>query len=163
MPNYSNPPAGGPGAITVSVTYIPGPMGQHRIQYVGLAGAGAYQGFLDYTFSATALEIHTMSALPNGSGLGTLLLYEAANRAAFHGVNRIEALNVAATARGFYLQAGFHPSRADRDNIEAAFPTPGAGANFGIRVHLARNIGVWDAPRTHVLQNAFSGINGRWL
>jgi hypothetical protein len=138
-------------------------MGQQRIQYVGLDGAAAaYRGFLDYTLSATSLEIHTMSAQPNGSGLGSLLLFEAANRAAFHAKDRIEALNVAATARGFYLGAGFHPARSERDNIEAAFPTP-AIANFDVRFHLARNIGVWDAPRLHILNHAFTAINGRWI
>jgi hypothetical protein len=53
-------------------------MGQHRINYVGLGGAAAtHHGYLDYTISAVTLEIHTITAQPEGARLGSLLLFEA--------------------------------------------------------------------------------------
>ncbi|MBZ0093576.1 MAG: GNAT family N-acetyltransferase [Sulfuricellaceae bacterium] len=106
-----------------------------------------------------------MDATPQGSGLGSLLLYEAAQRAAFHGVNRIEALNVAANARGFYLKSGLHPSRAGRNILEAIIPTPVplAGPNFGVRLSLARTIANWDGDRVQILNISFQAINGVWI
>ncbi|HLJ86526.1 MAG TPA: GNAT family N-acetyltransferase [Candidatus Angelobacter sp.] len=166
MAIYTNPP-GGVGGTRVNVTYhnAPvGPSGTHSIRYVGLDGAaGTHRGYLDYSVGGGTLSIHTVDATPQGSGLGSLLLYEAALRASFHGAARITALNVAANARGFYLRAGFHPSRAGRDLAEGVIATPAAPVDFGTRLALARSIGNWDAERVQIQNAAYAEINTHWL
>jgi GNAT superfamily N-acetyltransferase len=167
VPVYTNPPGAGAGGTQVDFTYhnaAVGAAGTHSVRYAGIgAAAGAYRGYLDYSVDGDTLSIHTMDAAPQGSGLGSMLLYEAAGRAAFHGVNRIRALNVAANARGFYLRSGFHPARAGRLLAEGVIATPAAAADFATRLALARTIANWDAERLHVLNAAFRAIDGVWI
>jgi hypothetical protein len=169
---YSNSPEGGDGAISVNVTHVRSPMGQHRIQYEGLGDAATtHHGYLDYTINrpAQALEIRTITAQPEGTRLGSLLLYEAANRAPSHDVTRIKALNVAPDARGFYLGAGFHPSAAGRGDNEQVVQTPmdrrrdDFRDDFDVRWHLARNTGTWDALGTDILALSAEKIDGSWI
>jgi hypothetical protein len=171
MPVYTNPPGAGAGGTQINVTYHNAPVGvggTHSVRYIGVGAAAAtHHGYLDYSFGGNTLSIHTMDATPQGARLGSLLLYEAAQRAAFHAVNRITALNVAANARGFYLQSGFHPGRAGRNLAEGVIATPVAapavGANFAVRLALARTIANWDGDRVQVLNRAFQAINGIWI
>jgi GNAT superfamily N-acetyltransferase len=165
--DYTHPPGGGTGAITVNVTYHYRPFNlaaPHSIRYEGLGEAAAtHRGYLDYTFKGNILSIHTMQAAPEGARLGSLLIYECTNRAASHCADRIRALNVAATARAFYLKCGFHPSSAGRDLAERVVPTPVFGQNCAVRLRLARDIGNWDGDRQQIQALAFGQINGYWI
>lgn len=165
MPQYENPP-GAPGATVINTTYHDapvGPSGTHSIRYIGVDGAAAtHTGYLDYSMTGTTLVIHTMQAMPQGRNLGSLLLFEACLRAIFHGLNRLSALNVAATARGFYLRSGFHPSRAESRNLTLASQQAG-GFPFDIRLHLGRQIPTWDAQRAQVQTVTANAILGTWL
>lgn len=167
MPVYTNPPGAGVGGIQINVTYhnAPvGPGGTDSIRYIGLAGAAAtHTGYLDYSVAGNVFSIHTMDAAPQGVGLGSLLLYVAAFRAGFLGLTRVSALNVAATARGFYLKSGFHPDQAGRNLAEGVVPTPAAGVNFAVRFSLARTIGNWDGDRTQIMNMAFQAIDNVWI
>lgn len=146
--------------VQTSIVRNPIPGSESRISYVGLDGAAAlYHGYLDYKLNDNALEIHTMTALPHGSGLGSILLYLAALEAVMNCLGRIEALNVAATARGFYLGAGMHPSRASREMVQNMELKRN---EFDIKFHLARNAGTWDGMARHVKDNAFKSIENRW-
>ncbi|NHZ63394.1 hypothetical protein [Massilia genomosp. 1] len=146
--------------MQTSIERNPIPGSESRISYVGVDGAAAlYHGYLDYKLNENALEIHTMTALPHGSGLGSLLLYLAALEAVMNCLGRIEAFNVAATARGFYLGAGMHPSRSSRENIEKMDLQRD---EFHIKFRLARNAGTWDGMARHVKDNAFKSIETRW-
>lgn len=150
--------------ITVRVTnHVPG-----RIDYVS-ASNNAYRGYLDYTLSANALEIHTMSAQPPGAGLGTLLLLKAAFVAKRHGKKRVQALAVAATARGFYLKLRFHPSQVDSQVIREVFVDQGfeskrAGdlkppnSDFTVRQKMGRDIPNWEADTNQLEQAATSQV-----
>jgi GNAT superfamily N-acetyltransferase len=163
--DYTHPPGGGMEAITVNVTYHKQVVGAtHSIRYKGVGAAAAtHWGYLNYTFERGVLLIHTMQAAPEGARLGSLLIYECTNRAASHGGDRIMALNVAATARAFYLKCGFHPNSKGRDSAEGVVRTPVFGQNFAMRLHLARNIGNWDGYRQHIQALAFGEINGYWI
>jgi hypothetical protein len=167
MPIYSHSPADGVGAIKVEVTHVPNPTGPQRIQYVGLGDAAAtHRGYLEYEInrSADALDIRTITAHPQGTRLGSLLLYEAAHYGPANGVTRIRALMVAPDARGFYLGAGFHPSAAGRQDNEAVVQTPTASrGDFADRWHLARNTGIWDAQATDIMEQSAQAIEGFWL
>jgi hypothetical protein len=168
MPQYKNPPGPGPGT-TVDITHHAapyGPSGTHSIRCSGTGPAAAtHFGYLDYSVDDLALCIHTIDVTPEGSGLGSLLLFEADQIAVGHLVNRFMALNVAATARGFYLRSSFHPCREGRQQAEALVQTPAPmGPNhFGLRLALARGIGNWDGDRMQIKAAAFAAIDGRWM
>lgn len=147
--------------VETTITSSPIPGSATRIHYVGLdAAAATYHGYLDYQLNEDALEIHTMTALPHGSRLGSLLLYLAALEAVRHARGRVEALNVAATARGFYLNAGMHPSRTSHDAVQGMNLAPN---EFDIRFHLARTAGTWDGMARHVMTSSFHAIENRWI
>jgi hypothetical protein len=165
MPIYSHSPADGAEAIRVKVTRVPNPTGPQRIQYVGLDDATAtHRGYLDYTINERehVLEIRTIDAHPQGTRLGSLLLFEAACDAISHEVTRISALSVAADARGFYLGAGFHPSAAGRKANETLSQTPTARENFNVRWKVARDTATWDAPGNHIMEHSAKAIEGFW-
>lgn len=148
MKQYTNAVAG----ITINVTEIRG----QRIQYVGV-GAPGYQGYLDYDLAPDAFQVRTMTAQPQGSGLGALLLFEASLIAPRYGKSRVDALTVAPTARGFYLKLRFHPSRTEAQNIDIH----NMANNFGERLRLGRNIATWQADRNKLQQAAAAQIRAK--
>ena len=134
------------------------------------AAAATHQGHLDYSLAPNVLSIHTMMSIPSGQGLGSLLLFEAALRAIFYGLNRVEALNTALIAQNFYLKSGFHPSQQGRNLNENIVQTPVPAtfappnlANLNIRIQLARRTSTWDGPVTQIKDIAFQAINGIWI
>lgn len=158
MAIYTNPSGV---SVETTITRSPIPGSATRINYVGLDdAAGTYHGYLDYHLNRDALEIHTMSALPHGSRLGSLLLFEAALQAVWHHRERIEALNVAAISRGFYLAAAMHPSRTSHDAVEKM--ELNTKEEFYMKFHLSRSAGTWDGETHHVKGAAFRAIENRW-
>jgi hypothetical protein len=136
-------------AITIRVTEDR----DGSIDYVGTGNRGTgYRGYLHYSLSENALVVGTLDAKPEGAGLGSLLLLEAAIIAPRYGKNRVEAISVAATARAFYLKLRFHPSSRESQAINQLNLPP---EDFGTRLHLGRTaIGTWEADRNQLQQAA---------
>lgn len=94
-------------------------------------------GYLEYAIFENALEIHTIMANPNGQKLGSLLMYEVANRSAFHFLDTINVLNVAPTSVRFFEAMGFRL--------------------------ILKGTANWTANRYVVLQGAYNHILGTWI
>lgn len=128
------PESGGVPKATVLVSREAYEDGTSRIKYVGANPDGseeensATHGYIDYLVRDVAGEqvadIHLFDAKPEGKGYGSLLLLELTYDADALSIQRIEASSVARAATGFYLLAGFHPSREGHDVLENMIPGP---------------------------------------
>nr|WP_231999545.1 RHS repeat-associated core domain-containing protein [Pseudomonas extremorientalis] len=133
------PENGGVPTVNVLVNRRTFEDGSHRITYVGANPDGseeqesAVNGYLDYVvrggLGERVVDIHTFVAKPEGKGYGSLLLLELADDAEKQSIQRIAASSVAKNATGFYLLAGFHPSRGGHDILEEVIPGP---IDFGV-------------------------------
>lgn len=109
-------------------------------------------GFLDYDVSGGSLCVHTLSA-GGGRGIGTILMFEAAVYAPFHGKHRLSAIAVAREAYGFYLKTGLHP---DAD-------PPVSDMDFEAQLLIGRMMrGTWSSSIDVVKGVCYEAVRGAW-
>jgi hypothetical protein len=110
-------------------------------------------GFLDYDVSGGSLCIHTLSA-GGGRGIGTILMFEAAVYAPFHGKHRLSAIAVAREAYGFYLKTGLHP---DAD-------PPVTDMDFEAQLMIGRMMrGTWSSSIDVVKSVCYEAVRASWV
>ena len=128
------PPSGGAATANILVTRQTFQDGSNRISYVGANPDGSEEqnssvhGYIEYVVRDDAekrvADVHLFDAKPEGKGYGSLLLLELTYDAEEQSIQRVEASGVAMSATGFYLLAGFHPSREGHDTLESTIPGP---------------------------------------
>lgn len=143
--NYTN------GAVTIIVNEA-----NSQITY-RQDGGGNHAGHLDYTLTATTLDIHAMNADPARNGLGALLLWFAANTASFHQKPTIQALSTARPAIPFYAAMGF---TADPTELATAMAALTSAGPLAAQPHEC--VATWTGPTGAILNASFASITGRW-
>jgi len=101
---------------------------QHFV--LGLAGSSdpnlpstssAPNGNVTFSINGNQATIHTITAQPEGQGLGTQLMHHLAQHLSGQGVTTVEATSVATPAIPAYSSWGFVPNHGEYLNVQATF------------------------------------------
>ncbi len=131
----------------------------------------AYRGQCRWVKSGHVLEIHEVSAQPEGKGLGAILMWVASRRARPSRLDcpRLATTATATTAYRFYRDLGLHPSpdeKTHRTNMIplAVRPSGGPGKEeFAIRLLIGRMAtATWSGEREHVEVAAWRSFDRAW-
>lgn len=129
----------------------------------GIRCSGAYSGYCDFNFSGGVVTIHTISAAPQGSGLGAALVKITAIEGTLNGCFEVEALATAQDALGFYLKSGFLPQNPQANGTASYNLAEKSGKDaFELRVLGRYRSATWAGKTNTILRRVEELTDGVW-
>lgn len=127
-----------------------------------------YRGRCQYDIRQEVLEVHELTAQPEGSGLGAVLMHATAIRAGMLGCRRIRTTATAQSAMKFYLNMGLHPeplAPPDGDPLPMSLQPSDQAAmeDFGMKLLIGRMMTAdWSGERNDVARLAEESFRSKW-
>lgn len=143
------------GGVTIDVQRTRLSNGQYKLSYTSQNNP-AYHGYASYEVVSettangrthTVVEIPTITAQPEGKGLGGLLMNQIAQDGQAWGADQMTTLATAPTAQPFYSKLGFYPDSQILSHLHESAPDVPLD-------ELKTKVPTWNAPTDDVLANS---------